>query len=61
MYAEKRLTSLDGLRGLAILMVMYDHLFGILAERLVGHAFFPVPFVRKYLTRPLGSFRRGFK
>lgn len=49
-----RFAALDALRGLAVLMVVYDHLFAVAGERFAGAAFEPVPLVRQHVTGPLG-------
>lgn len=51
---ESRFAALDALRGVAVLMVVYDHLFAVAGERYAGQAFAPVPFVREHITGPLG-------
>ncbi len=51
---DSRYAALDALRGVAVLMVVYDHLFAVAGERFAGQAFFPVPAVRAHLTGPLG-------
>ncbi len=49
-----RFPALDALRGLAVLMVVYDHLFAVAGERMAGGAFVPVPWIRDWLSGPLG-------
>ena len=49
-----RFPALDALRGLAVLMVVYDHLFAVAGERMAGGAFAPVRWVREWLSGPLG-------
>ena len=52
--ATVRYEALDALRGVAVLMVVYDHLFAVAGERMVGGAFAPVPWVRQWVSGPLG-------
>lgn len=49
----RRYVALDALRGVAVLMVVYDHLFAVAGETMVGGAFAPVAYVREWLTGPL--------
>ena len=49
-----RYEALDALRGVAVLMVVYDHLFAVAGERMAGAAFAPVPWVRHWVSGPLG-------
>lgn len=49
-----RYEALDALRGVAVLMVVYDHLFAVAGERLADGAFAPVPWVRQWVSGPLG-------
>jgi peptidoglycan/LPS O-acetylase OafA/YrhL len=51
---DTRYAALDALRGVAVLMVVYDHLFAVAGERFAGQAFAPVPAVREHITGPLG-------
>jgi exopolysaccharide production protein ExoZ len=50
----KRWAALDALRGVAVLMVVYDHLFAVAGERMAGAAFAPVPWVRQWVSTPMG-------
>lgn len=52
--SQRRYPALDALRGVAVLMVVYDHLFAIAGERMAGGAFAPVPWVRQWVSGPLG-------
>lgn len=52
--ASQRLQALDALRGVAILMVMFDHLFAIAGERMAGGPFAPTAWVREWISGPLG-------
>lgn len=49
-----RYPALDALRGVAVLMVVYDHLFAVAGERNAGGAFPPVPWIREWVSTPLG-------
>jgi len=51
---QGRYEALDALRGVAVLMVVYDHLFAVAGERMAGGAFPPVPWVRQWVSGPLG-------
>ena len=50
----QRYPSLDALRGLAVLMVVYDHMFAVAGEKIRQAAFAPVADVRRFVTTPLG-------
>ncbi len=51
---RNRYEALDALRGVAVLMVVYDHLFAVAGERMASGAFAPVPSVRQWVSGPLG-------
>lgn len=51
---SQRFEALDALRGVAVLMVVYDHLFAVAGERLAGGVFAPVPWVRQWVSGPMG-------
>lgn len=51
--ADRRYVALDALRGVAVLMVVYDHLFAVAGERIAGGVFAPVAAVRQWFTGPL--------
>ena len=51
---RQRYEALDALRGVAVLMVVYDHLFAVAGERMAGGAFAPTAWVREWITQPLG-------
>ncbi len=50
----QRFHSLDALRGVAVMMVVYDHLFALHGERLTGKPFAPAEFIRNYFSAPAG-------
>lgn len=49
-----RYPALDAMRGVAVLMVVYDHLFAVGGERFAGNAFPPANTVRNWVSTPLG-------
>ncbi|MCU0940189.1 MAG: hypothetical protein MUC86_13895, partial [Burkholderiaceae bacterium] len=51
---RQRYEALDALRGVAVLMVVYDHLFAVAGERMAGGPFAPTAWVREWITQPLG-------
>lgn len=51
---QRRYEALDALRGVAVLMVVYDHLFAVAGERMAGGAFAPTAWVREWISGPLG-------
>lgn len=52
--ARDRFLALDALRGVAVLMVAYDHLFAVHGERFIGKPFAPAEFIRAYFSAPAG-------
>ena len=52
--APTRFPALDALRGVAVLMVVYDHLFALAGERMAGGPFAPTAWIREWISTPLG-------
>lgn len=49
-----RFPALDALRGVAVLMVVFDHMFAVAGERMAGGVFAPTAWVREWISAPLG-------
>ena len=51
---RERYFALDALRGVAVSMVAYDHLFAVHGESFTGKPFAPAEYIRNHFTAPAG-------